>query len=302
MASGFKRITEPRTPIDPERTLDEAAFLDLLRADVVERFTSLNITPLAVPLVLPVPQDLEEPPSAPCHPACLEYAESDYCRESWLLHMAEIRDRPATHWHRCEYDKLCALVPVVHLGRCLALIKCACPTVMPEDDFARQIELLDLLVKDFVNAHTGLLDKWVTDAPAAGESKEPVPLSGETPGTSRPTHAQVLQALGYIEAHLADPALAVPQIARALEVHPNYLSHLFTRHVGERMSRYIARCRVEKAKHLLTTTHWQVKRIARETGHANANWFTHVFQAHTGLAPSDYRAAARASGGATPER
>ena len=59
------------------------------------------------------------------------------------------------------------------------------------------------------------------------------------------------------------------------------------------MSRYIAVRRVELAKTLLVTTDWQIKRIARETGHANPTWFSHVFGVHTGCTPGEHRRRAR---------
>ena len=51
------------------------------------------------------------------------------------------------------------------------------------------------------------------------------------------------------------------------------------------MNRFITARRVERAKTLLATTHWQIKEIARATGHANANWFCHLFRLSTGLTP-----------------
>jgi len=61
------------------------------------------------------------------------------------------------------------------------------------------------------------------------------------------------------------------------------------------MSWYLAVRRVELAKTLLATTHRQVKVIARDTGHANPNWFCHVFRVHTGLTPNGYRRQSRHS-------
>ena len=63
----------------------------------------------------------------------------------------------------------------------------------------------------------------------------------------------------------------------------------FAQEVGMRMSRYIATRRIELAKKLLISTHWQIKRIAYESGHSNPDWFSQVFRAHTGMTPRDYR-------------
>jgi hypothetical protein len=38
---------------------------------------------------------------------------------------------------------------------------------------------------------------------------------------------------------------------------------------------------------------WTKLPIARDTGHANPNWFCHVFRVHTGLTPNGYRRQSR---------
>jgi two-component system response regulator YesN len=108
---------------------------------------------------------------------------------------------------------------------------------------------------------------------------------------SRPaaSHPKIAEALRCIEEGLSDPTLTVEDIATRLGLHPTYLSRLFTEQTGQRMSRFIAARRIEKARHLLATTDWQIKRVALETGHANPNWFCHIFQLHTGLSPREYR-------------
>ena len=102
-------------------------------------------------------------------------------------------------------------------------------------------------------------------------------------------HNQVRRAIDYVGDHLADARLTVRQVAHELGVHPDYLGHLFATRMGWRMSRYIAARRVEVAKRLLAETDWQVKRVAKETGHANPSWFTHLFRVHTGLSPVAFR-------------
>jgi transcriptional regulator GlxA family with amidase domain len=102
-------------------------------------------------------------------------------------------------------------------------------------------------------------------------------------------HPKVRQALQYIEEHIKEPGLTVGRIAEVLGITPTYLSQLFLRHTGEKMSRFIACRRVAMARHLLETTDWQVKRIAREAGFANPKWFFHVFGVIAGQTPSGYR-------------
>jgi AraC-like DNA-binding protein len=190
---------------------------------------------------------------------------------------------------------LCALVPVVYHERCLAVVRLVCPASFVEENFERHVELLDVLVKGFVISEADFLGQLMRPEGAAVELGAPPSLSTGSPVEQRPSHPQVLRALQYIEDHLSDPKLTVGGVAHKLDLHPDYLSHLFAEQVGQRMSRFIAARRVERAKTLLATTDWQVKRIARETGHANPNWFCHVFSVHIGLAPGRYRRESRAA-------
>jgi AraC-like DNA-binding protein len=286
----FKRIRRRRRNQAPTGRPNDATLHALLSEWVIDRFARLGSAELvAVPLRVPRCEGDEDAPANPGHPACLEYAGTDYCRESWLLHLAQLKAEPATHWHQCDYDRLCALVPVVYQGRCLAAIKLACPSVTRKEEFERQVELLDILVRDFVFRSADFLARLSGAVPACPDLSAASAEAVARPATPQPGHPQILRALRYVEERLSDPALTVGSVARQMGVHPNYLSRLFVHQVGQRLSRFIAVRRIERAKTLLATTHWQIKRIARETGHANPNWFSYVFRALTGVAPSAYR-------------
>jgi len=172
--------------------------------------------------------------------------------------------------------------------RCAALKVVSRETAAP-DSFARMLELLDLLVRDTVATAPPVLIAAIsaTAAQAGGASHVP-PAS--TPASASP---QVDRARVYIEEHLSDSSLSVTAVATAIGSHPDYLAHVFSEQVGERMTKYIARERVKLARRLLTTTNWQVKRVAWACGFANPNWFSHVFHQHTGATPLDFRRAAR---------
>lgn len=101
--------------------------------------------------------------------------------------------------------------------------------------------------------------------------------------------ARIEKAVAFIDEHVADPGLNVATVARALSINATYLSHIFAEETGTRMSRYIATRRVELAKELLSTTEYQVKRIALQTGHSNPDWFSQIFRSHTGMTPLEYR-------------
>ena len=137
---------------------DDGALLPLLSDRVARRFKRLTgLTTVTGLMNSPDDGDAADPAENPCHPACGELAHSDYCRESWQLHLAELRRCPETHWHKCDRRRLCAVVPVVCQGRCLAACKLGCNGTMIEDAFLNNVEILDVLVKDFVTAEAGFL-------------------------------------------------------------------------------------------------------------------------------------------------
>ncbi len=160
---------------------------------------------------------------------------------------------------------------------------------MTEAEFVRHIELLELLTDAFSHNFRGLLSELATASPAPVHA-EAATRHGPQP-QSTIDHPKILAAIRYVAEHLCEPGLTVERISHVLEINPTYLSRVFAEQTGMRLSRYIADHRIRRAQHLLATTHWQIKRIALLTGHANPNWFSHVFQVHTGMAPTDYRLA-----------
>ena len=272
------------------------SLLKLLVECVVEPFERLmHTTAIVVPLPGMQSDDDEEPQPNPCHPACAQYASSDYCRESWQLHLAETKRRPEAHWHTCDFGMFCAMVPVAYQSHCLAAVKLACPASISEETFDQNVAFLDILVESFSVSHADFLKRLVETT--NGLDKVDIAGSDDDRVSVFPAkaHPHVEQATQYIEAHFSDPGLTVVGVARHLGIHANHLCHLFAKQVGRRMSRFIADCRIASAKTLLATTNHQIKRIAHETGHAHPNWFSHMFTLHTGMTPGEYRIKLRSS-------
>ncbi len=280
-----------RADADSSRKPTLAALLRLVEQRVIQRFVRMAITDLQAVSLAVAELNEENPAPNPSHPACAGHAASDYCRESWQLHLAELKRRPETHWGICEHGRICAMVPITCGRRCLAVVKLAGPASIEKSEFNRALDALELLVRDFIASHGDFLQRV-----PGGTTIDEAPVASEPPPEATlpsPTHPQVLRALEYVSAHLFDPGLTVAGVASALDISPTYLSELFVEQTGQRMSRWIAAHRIEAARRLLATTDLQVKRIAIETGHANPNWFCHVFSVHTGMTPGAYRAAVR---------
>jgi len=216
MISGhvFQRI-EHRSSVRPTVAQpDDGALLPLLSDRVARRFTRLTgLTAVTALTNSPGGGDAADPAENPGHPACAKLAHSDYCRESWQLHLAELRQRPETHWHKCDRRRLCAVVPVVCQGRCLAACKLACAGTMAEDAFLNNVEILDVLVKDFVTAEAGLLRRAFQADREAGESATTSSINANTATQAYAGNPTIVKAIQYIEQHLCDPKLSVGLVA-----------------------------------------------------------------------------------------
>lgn len=296
MLSGrdFKEIRSREYGFSTVRQPKSEAFLNLVSDVVAERFTRMTaLRVLVIPIDLAALEVAEDRPLNVDHLACAAFAHTDYCRECWQLHLAELKRRPRTHWHRCDYCRLCAIVPLVFEERCLAAVKLVCPDSMGRDAFERNVELLDTLVDNLVGTNSEFLASVVRPEKAIDELITASSDNRNMPANEERNNEHVLKALQFIRDHLSEPSLSVQRIARELRVHPDYLSNLFSVEVGQRMAKYITTKRMELAKTLLTTTEWQVKRIAYETGYTYPSWFTHAFRAHSAVTPSEYRRKAR---------
>lgn len=87
--------------------------------------------------------------------------------------------------------------------------------------------------------------------------------------------------------------LALEELAEIADLSPSYLSRRFHREMGERLSTYITRTRVEKAQELLTGTRIPVADIAGHVGFGDQSHLTTAFKKVTATTPAHYRNATR---------
>jgi AraC-like DNA-binding protein len=126
-------------------------------------------------------------------------------------------------------------------------------------------------------------------------------LSGQqTPLTQRAALRDRIQA--YTARHLSDPALSIDQIAQALGCSKRHLHNAFDG--GEdTLASHIQRLRIEGCTRELRHTGAlarPITDIALAWGFSNLSHFSRVFRAHTGLSPSEFRAASDSASLATP--
>lgn len=105
------------------------------------------------------------------------------------------------------------------------------------------------------------------------------------PGTVNSAVAAVQR---YIAGHLTDD-LSLPALSELVHLNPSYLSRLFRRVNGRRLSDYIASVRIDCARRLLRTTDLHVQEISAQVGFENASYFTTAFKRAVGCSPQKYR-------------
>ncbi|MBN1993239.1 MAG: helix-turn-helix domain-containing protein [Anaerolineae bacterium] len=103
-----------------------------------------------------------------------------------------------------------------------------------------------------------------------------------------PTSALVKRTLAYLHQNYQHP-LSRQEIADAIGVSKNYLSHIFRQELGLSPWEYLNRYRIKQAKELLSCTSQSVTEVAFQVGFNNPPYFSRVFRDQTGLSPSEYR-------------
>jgi AraC-like DNA-binding protein/ligand-binding sensor protein len=83
--------------------------------------------------------------------------------------------------------------------------------------------------------------------------------------------------------------LSLHEIAEASGLSAPYFSTIFKEEMGENLSNYLNRLRVEKAATMLVETELTLNEIAGACGFEDQSWFSKIFKSFTGLSPGKYR-------------
>ncbi|MCL2175375.1 MAG: helix-turn-helix domain-containing protein [Treponema sp.] len=83
--------------------------------------------------------------------------------------------------------------------------------------------------------------------------------------------------------------LSLKEIAKASGLSAPYFSTIFKEEMGENLSNYLNRLRVDKAAAMLTSTDVPISEVARICGFEDQSWFSKIFKNNTGLTPGKYR-------------
>jgi len=83
--------------------------------------------------------------------------------------------------------------------------------------------------------------------------------------------------------------ISLKEIAAVAGLSAPYFSTIFKEEMGENLSKYLNRLRVEKASRLLLETDMSLGEIAACCCFEDQSWFSKIFKAYTGISPGKYR-------------
>jgi len=104
--------------------------------------------------------------------------------------------------------------------------------------------------------------------------------------TSRSQQFQSIVA--YIHEHY-DQELSIEYFAGLTNMSIGHFSRTFKEEVGEKFVEYIAKCRLNRAKHLLVETDLKMDEIAEKVGYWGRNSLIRAFRRYEGITPAKYR-------------
>ena len=109
---------------------------------------------------------------------------------------------------------------------------------------------------------------------------------------NRAEPVEVWKTRKFIEEHSGEE-LSLSRVAKAVNIHPNYLSEKFKQVTGMNFVEYVARTRFEKACRLLHDGDLRISDIAFAAGFQSLSQFNRVFKRLTGKSPTQFRTAKR---------
>lgn len=100
-------------------------------------------------------------------------------------------------------------------------------------------------------------------------------------------HKVIERVVQYLDEHVSEDT-GHDVIAAKYHLHPGYLSRLFKQEMGETLSEYLLRIKVERAAQLLKQGDRKVGEIARMVGYSASSYFSIMFKKYTGYSPREY--------------
>ncbi len=104
---------------------------------------------------------------------------------------------------------------------------------------------------------------------------------------SRSEHNVIDRIVQHLDQHLNED-VDHEAIAGKYRLHPGYLSRLFKQEMGETLSEYLLRIRIERAAQLLKEDRYKIGEIAGMVGYSTSSYFSVMFKKYAGCSPREY--------------
>lgn len=101
-------------------------------------------------------------------------------------------------------------------------------------------------------------------------------------------NAFVEKALQLISSHLPSKHLTVKWLANQLGITTTHLSNLFKLHIGENISQFIAKRKIQDITYQMIHSNSTLKNIRETYGFTNHSHFIQFFKKHQGITPLQY--------------
>lgn len=145
---------------------------------------------------------------------------------------------------------------------------------------ARDAELLGIVQLE-LEARLRRLATHIALKPA--RTKRPPAVSVPVAALTKGEQMACLVAQRYTE------QLSIPEISKAVELHPHYAMSVFKREFGTTLIDYLTNHRVSHARRLLATTNGKIEEIAAASGFNTLSRFNQAFRRVCHCTPRDYR-------------
>ena len=105
--------------------------------------------------------------------------------------------------------------------------------------------------------------------------------------TSKPNET-LTTILRYIDKRY-DVNITLPRLATQVHMTPNYISHLFRKHLDTTLTSYLLNIRISKARDFLINTNLTITDISQKCGFNSLNHFCKSFKKIMGVSPTAFR-------------
>ncbi len=99
---------------------------------------------------------------------------------------------------------------------------------------------------------------------------------------------EVVRAIRFIRSNACCP-ISVMDVVDHVKIPRTTLQLRVKKVTGSTIHEEIRRVQINRAKELLSSTNMPIKRVARESGYANVQYFTRVFHQSTGQTPAEFK-------------